>query len=277
MPLPPTRGDPGRRHDLRPAELMDGTVALVTRAASGPGYATARELYERGARVALVDLDHAEVVKAAASLGGRAISVAGDVEDEGGIEAIVATVFERLGRVDLVVALGDAELEKHFHELIRSIGLQALRARPTAMTSPLTSVPGIARSVVDLPGRDPPRGTYASASVKRDGFHAYPDKHHVFRLAQQRGGITVIEMEALAVASREPDRCPEQRPRRVRRAVSASGRAGGRRPLHRAGGPRPPTGTQPRSHLTRHGRSGAPTSCRCRSARAYEPKRVASE
>jgi NAD(P)-dependent dehydrogenase (short-subunit alcohol dehydrogenase family) len=81
-----------------------GKVALVTGAAKGIGYETAKKLVAQGARVSLVDLDATATAEAAASLGGRAIGIAADVTDAAAMEAVVAQTVARLGRLDIVVA-----------------------------------------------------------------------------------------------------------------------------------------------------------------------------
>ena len=84
---------------------VSGRVALVTGAARGIGYETARLLHARGASVALADLDLDLVQAAAAQIGGeRTLAVAADVTDTSAIEAAVSETVERFGGLDVVVA-----------------------------------------------------------------------------------------------------------------------------------------------------------------------------
>lgn len=83
---------------------LAGKVFLITGAARGIGLETARIAIGRGARVALVDLDPAEVEAAASGLGPSAVGIAADVTDLDAMEAAVASTRETFGRVDFVVA-----------------------------------------------------------------------------------------------------------------------------------------------------------------------------
>jgi len=87
-----------------PAFDPNGKVALVTGAARGIGFETARALHLRGASVAVLDLDAEQAGEAAERIGPRAIGLAGDVTDAGAMMATVAAVVERLGGLDLAIA-----------------------------------------------------------------------------------------------------------------------------------------------------------------------------
>jgi NAD(P)-dependent dehydrogenase (short-subunit alcohol dehydrogenase family) len=77
------------------------TVALVTGAASGIGRALAAALLARGARVVLADVAPA-VVAVAEGLGPGARGVVADLADPGAAAALVADVYAREGRLDLL-------------------------------------------------------------------------------------------------------------------------------------------------------------------------------
>jgi NAD(P)-dependent dehydrogenase (short-subunit alcohol dehydrogenase family) len=88
-----------------PSYDLNGKVALVTGAARGIGFETAKALVGRGASVVIVDLE-AEAAAAAASLidDDRAIGLAADVTDRGAMQQAVSQAVERFGGLDVVVA-----------------------------------------------------------------------------------------------------------------------------------------------------------------------------
>lgn len=80
-----------------------GSVVVITGAARGIGAELARELARRGARLALLGLEPAELAKTAASIpGARAYDV--DVCDSGALKDVAKRVVEDFGSVDVVVA-----------------------------------------------------------------------------------------------------------------------------------------------------------------------------
>jgi NAD(P)-dependent dehydrogenase (short-subunit alcohol dehydrogenase family) len=82
------------------------TVAVITGGASGIGYATARQMAARGARVVLVDREGDAVTAAATTLrseGARGVEARiCDVADFAAMQALAADVMATCGRVDVV-------------------------------------------------------------------------------------------------------------------------------------------------------------------------------
>ena len=80
-------------------------VVLITGAGQGIGLALARRLHDKGAHVALVDVNEPGLKTAAKALGdSRVFSIAADVTDRVGMAEVVARVIDHHGRLDVVVA-----------------------------------------------------------------------------------------------------------------------------------------------------------------------------
>jgi NAD(P)-dependent dehydrogenase (short-subunit alcohol dehydrogenase family) len=85
---------------------LDGKVALVTGAGGGIGAAYARALCERGAKVALADIAHDNVVAAAEAIaadGHAAVAIDLDVTSEDAWAQATASTAEQLGGLDILV------------------------------------------------------------------------------------------------------------------------------------------------------------------------------
>lgn len=82
---------------------LEGKVALITGGAAGIGLATARRFVEEGARVALADVAQEAGERAATELGPGALFHRVDVTDGAGVEAWVADVHARFGRIDILI------------------------------------------------------------------------------------------------------------------------------------------------------------------------------
>ena len=85
---------------------FSGKVALVTGAAVGIGRATAHLLAERGARLALFDLDAAGLARVKDELAKTCTDVrlySCDVSDAAAVDAAVADVLAHFGKVDILV------------------------------------------------------------------------------------------------------------------------------------------------------------------------------
>lgn len=85
---------------------VNGSVALITGAASGMGRATARLFADEGAHVAVTDLRQvavSTVVEEIRGAGGSAAGWAMDVADASAVEAVMAEIAGKWGRLDIVV------------------------------------------------------------------------------------------------------------------------------------------------------------------------------
>ena len=105
-----------------PVYDLNGKVALVTGAARGIGFETARQMHLRGASVAVLDLSPEEAREAAERIGPRAIGIGADVTDQGAMQAAVAEVVERFGGLDVAVA--NAGIAQSHLATLRGIGAE---------------------------------------------------------------------------------------------------------------------------------------------------------
>jgi NAD(P)-dependent dehydrogenase (short-subunit alcohol dehydrogenase family) len=114
---------------------FNGTVAIVTGGASGIGLATAKALAVAGATVAVLDLN-------LDALPEELTGFVADVSDRASVDAAVAAVGERFGRIDIVVnnagisAVGTVE-QNDDAEWMRVLNINVIgMARVSAATLP---------------------------------------------------------------------------------------------------------------------------------------------
>ncbi|MBA2764179.1 MAG: SDR family NAD(P)-dependent oxidoreductase [Thermoleophilaceae bacterium] len=83
---------------------LEGAAAIISGGASGLGEATARELVDRGARVAILDRDGDRAEQLASELGDGALACTGDVTDEAQVGAAVEDAVEAFGEIRFACA-----------------------------------------------------------------------------------------------------------------------------------------------------------------------------
>jgi NAD(P)-dependent dehydrogenase (short-subunit alcohol dehydrogenase family) len=86
-------------------ETFEGTVAVVTAAASGIGLALVEGLVASGAAVAMADIDGDRLAREAARLraaGADVLDVSADAGAAADVDALAEQVMDRFGRVDLL-------------------------------------------------------------------------------------------------------------------------------------------------------------------------------
>jgi NAD(P)-dependent dehydrogenase (short-subunit alcohol dehydrogenase family) len=84
---------------------QDAPVALVTGAARGIGLAITRRFLAEGWSVALLDIDANTLAatETALALPDRVLAIVADVADESQVQAAVARLAQRFGRLDALV------------------------------------------------------------------------------------------------------------------------------------------------------------------------------
>lgn len=99
---------------------LEDRVALVTGSSSGLGFAAAKALARRGARVALSSRGGEKLAAAHAALnalGGESIAVPADIRRLEDLEELVSEVEEQLGPIDIMVPNGGGPRVKPAFEL----------------------------------------------------------------------------------------------------------------------------------------------------------------
>jgi NAD(P)-dependent dehydrogenase (short-subunit alcohol dehydrogenase family) len=91
---------------------LDGKRALITGGARGLGLAMAQLFVERGARVALADIDGPGAERAAQELGGDAVGLQCDVTKPAEVKAMIDAAVQALGGLDVLVNNAGVEIAK---------------------------------------------------------------------------------------------------------------------------------------------------------------------
>ena len=174
--------------------MTGGTVALVTGASSGIGEAIARTLAARGHRVFGTYLD------TPADLGAAITMLPLDVRSGPAVEACVAQVLERVGRIDVLVnnagrahlsvieetPLAEASdvLDTNFFGVVRVTNavLPAMRGERRGLIINIGSLAGL----IGVPGR----GYYVASKFALEGYS------EVLRFEVERFNIGVVVIEA---------------------------------------------------------------------------------
>ena len=95
---------------------LDGKRALITGGARGLGLAIAQLFVERGARVAVADIDGPGAERAAQELGGDAVGLQCDVTKPAEVKAMIEAAVQALGGLDVLVNNAGIEIAKPMTE-----------------------------------------------------------------------------------------------------------------------------------------------------------------
>jgi NAD(P)-dependent dehydrogenase (short-subunit alcohol dehydrogenase family) len=223
---------------------VEGSVALVTGAASGLGEATARHLHGSGARVVIVDRDAERADRVADDLGDGAVAVPADARDEVEVGAAVDAAAS-LGplRIAVLCAGGAARSERTLardgtpHDLGRFTEVLGINVVTTFNTLRLAAA---AMARLDPVGDDGERGVVVTTSSIA-GFEGQIGQIAYGTAKAAISGMTLIAARDLAAAGIRVNSVapgtfatPPVGPRPARAAHEAGGQGAVPAPLRRA-------------------------------------------
>ncbi|KWV56434.1 MULTISPECIES: SDR family NAD(P)-dependent oxidoreductase [Rhizobium] len=214
---------------------LEGKIALVTGASRGIGYFTALELAKAGAHViacartvgGLEDLDDA--IKAAG--GSAATLVPFDLADMNAIDALGASIFERWGKLDILVANAGVlgvispigHVEAKTFEKVMNINVTATW-RLIRSVDPLLSRSDAGRAVILSSGAAhkcrPFWGPYSASKAAVEALArtwAGETQRTPLRITSVDPGATRTAMRAQAVPGEDPETLPH--PSEVAKAI----------------------------------------------------------
>lgn len=123
------------------ADIPEERTALVTGAGGGMGRDIARQLLDRGLRVAIADLNAAGLEETSPVENSGVLHIAGDLTRDGAPEAAVATVVERWRRIDVLVNNAAYGVIEPFLDMSRQAWDRTLAINVTALAM-LTTAAG---------------------------------------------------------------------------------------------------------------------------------------
>ncbi len=213
---------------------LEGKIALVTGASRGIGYFTALELAKAGAHViacartvgGLEDLDDA--IKA---IGGSATLVPFDLADMNAIDALGASIFERWGKLDILVANAGVlgvispigHVEAKTFEKVMNINVTATW-RLIRSVDPLLTRSDAGRAVILSSGAAhkcrPFWGPYSASKAAVEALArtwAGESQSTALRITSVDPGATRTAMRAQAVPGENPETLPH--PSEIAKAI----------------------------------------------------------
>jgi NAD(P)-dependent dehydrogenase (short-subunit alcohol dehydrogenase family) len=173
---------------------LDGTGVFVSGGASGLGEATSRLLVERGARVAIADVNDEKAEALASELGESAHAFHADVTDEAQVEVAVAGAREALGELRLSVGcagIGWAE------RTASKRGPAALGPFETVVRVNLIGMFNVLRlSAAAMNDNEPDENGERGAVIMTASIAAYDGQIGQTAYAASKGGIVSLTLPA---------------------------------------------------------------------------------
>jgi NAD(P)-dependent dehydrogenase (short-subunit alcohol dehydrogenase family) len=180
---------------------LDGTGALVAGGASGLGEATARALVERGARVAIADLNEDRANELASELGDAAVAFRCDVTEEGDVEGAVAGAVEAFGSIRFTVScagIGWAE------RVVSRRGAAQLQPFETVLRVNLIGTFNVLRyGAAAMSTNEPDDGGERGAVVMTASIAAFEGQIGQTAYAASKGGVVGLTLPAARDLARQ--------------------------------------------------------------------------
>lgn len=169
---------------------FEGKTAIVTGGAKGLGRAIADLFVQRGARLAVIDIDEAALSEVQNAFNGSVTGVVGDIRRQAGARAAVAKAAEALGHVDILINNAGVyprkpifEIDDETWDFVFDVNLRGMY-HVTAATIPLMQ----------------PRKTGRVVSIASiDAYIPYPKNAHY--AAAKAGVISLTKSFAAASAA----------------------------------------------------------------------------
>lgn len=166
----------------------------MTGGASGLGAATVRALADRGARVAIVDLDGDRASALAEELGDSAISFRADVTSESEVETAIAGAVEALGELRVAVScagVGWAE------KVVGRAGPAQLQPFETVVRVNLIGTFNVLRfAAAAMSANDPDSGGERGAVVMTASIAAFDGQMGQTAYSASKGGVVSLTLPA---------------------------------------------------------------------------------
>jgi len=180
---------------------IEGIGAFVAGGASGLGEATARGLVERGARVAIADLQEDRANELARELGDAAVAFRCDVTEEGDVEGAVAGAVEALDEIRLTVncaGIGWAE------RTVSRRGPAQLQPFETVVRVNLIGTYNVLRlSAAAMSQNEPDEGGERGAVVMTASIAAFDGQIGQTAYSASKGGVVGLTLPAARDLARQ--------------------------------------------------------------------------
>jgi NAD(P)-dependent dehydrogenase (short-subunit alcohol dehydrogenase family) len=173
---------------------IDGIGAFVSGGASGLGEATVRALVERGARVAIADVNDEKADALAAELGDAALAIHCDVTSEDDVQSAVDTAVEAFGELRLAVGCAGVGWPE---KVVSKRGPHQLLPFETVVRVNLIGMFNVLRlTAAAMNGNEPDAEGERGAIVMTASIAAYDGQIGQVAYAASKGGIVGMTLPA---------------------------------------------------------------------------------